>query len=254
MKVSIVTGLPLMNGVYSRMSLSQSLEMLQLFSHPAMDKPIMERLNEKDILLISGSQSKLNRHEQSIINLSSNIFNNADYRLHRLNLRDYKQYISNFRQDIKAKKDSTSCIAILEFEEGDYKGMFGTKASQIMSGSYDLFQMGLQDIKDSTKLELSLWTFVDDERGGMPFYHLIQYQNGKEMHREKIWASESFECSQSWVQTRFDIAKISVDSISLIGEHFNPYIIDNLMLRDKSIDHISREEDYINYNNFYIEN
>ena len=89
-KASFETKLPLSELYSSRSSISQSLQLLSLVSHPYLPKPILNQFpNQKPILLIVSSD-KLSDRELEIIQLSESVGSSGNIHLYKLELDDLK--------------------------------------------------------------------------------------------------------------------------------------------------------------------
>ncbi|MBT8229810.1 MAG: hypothetical protein KJO50_06075, partial [Bacteroidia bacterium] len=254
MKTSINTGIPLINGVYSRMSVSQSLECLQLLSHRAIPRKIFDKLDKRDILVIIGEDAEFHPNERWLLDQCILLRSLDRYSIYALDLDRHKTYLSQVRDSLRSTINSKHPgIVYNEFNLDHQQGMFDTNAKMLNKGTTHIIGYKIPDSLYSKTMELSLWTFVDHEKGGMPFYYLDHFKNEELVETDTKWSIEAYDTQESWVRTSFEIRDtIEFDSISLKGEHFHPYIIDNLLIREKKNDFYRSENGIINYNNYFL--
>lgn len=239
-KLSIATGLPLLNGKLSRVGLNRVLRSLQVVSHPLIKKPALENLPlDKDILLLASNENKLDAHEAALFATGKEIFSNEKIALRRVNpttlLTRTRNAIAFARRDTAAFKNS---IVRISYEENTEHAFFG-KGSQKVAPGWTTFPLPERQDSNLTKTtELSFWVFADKSRFGGPKFYLRQLDaEGNRLSEQKFWTNETFDTQNGWLRVAFTFTpEANLSALELVGQYEFPYFIDELWVREPGVD------------------
>lgn len=256
-KLSLATGLPLLNGKLSRVGLSRVLRSLQIVSHPLIEKPALEDLPaDKDILLLASNEDELDPREVDLLATGRVLFSNEKVALRRVSpaalLARTSQAISLAKSDTTAFKYPVARVA---FEENTDHTFFGGGSRKVAPGWTTFELPARQDSTTADELELSFWVFADKSRFGGPKFYLRQLDaNGKRLSEQKFWTNETFDAQNGWLRVAFNFTPDpKVAEFELVGQYEFPYFIDELWFRDTGVNAgITGPDGRRLYNNFLL--
>ncbi len=239
-KLSLATGLPLLNGKLSRVGLSRVLRSLQIVSHPIIEKPALEELSsDKDILLLASNENDLDPHEASLFATGKVIFSNEKVELRKVSPSTLKERSSVARTSAQKNSKAFSITpARLAFEENKDYAFFGNGSRKVAPG-WTTFPLPEQpDSIKAKETELSFWVFADKSRFGGPKFYLRQLDtNGKRLSEQKFWTNETFDTQKGWLRVAFSFTpEQETAKLELVGQYEFPYYIDELWLRETGVD------------------
>jgi len=219
MRLSLQSGLPLVNAMLSRMSIGQTAEAIELISHPYIEKSLPTKFpNSKDILVVLGAQHlPLTKGEQHIINQGEKILEKEWYSLYALSIEDFKPLIpdTNFKDPIwYSGYDNYSQNA----------GYFKQGALKVEKGQHLILDHTAT--MDTTFL-FSAWVKVDHRRYGVGNFEYRVYNTNSELIFEsKPDIRKSGNVHDDWIRAEQSLKLNSKDRLII---HFNT-------IREQSID------------------
>ena len=105
--ISWKTGLPINAVLMSRTSISQTMENLALYFEPNRKFDIIDKYNNKDILLVVAKGVELNNNEKRFVQYAELITENKIYSAYKLPINNVKQLNTDYRNSIiESSKDS----------------------------------------------------------------------------------------------------------------------------------------------------
>ena len=114
--VSWKTGLPLIDVMLSRTSISHTVKALSLYMEPLSPYPILKDLpNRKDILLMVQKGEELNDNEQRLLFHAQPYIDAGDFALYRLSIDSLEKMPSVYQRQIIRDAEDTSLIAVGDF-------------------------------------------------------------------------------------------------------------------------------------------
>ena len=234
-KISLATGLPLLNGKLSRVGLSRVLRSLQVVSHPLIGKPALEDLPEnKDILLLASNENELAHREAELLATGEILFSNQKVELRRVNPRALLDRTAVART--VARKNTRAFAgtpARIAFEEDTERAFFGTGCRKVEPG-WTTFPLPVPpDSVSARATELSFWVFADKRRFGGPKFYLRHLdKDGKRRSEQKFWTNQTYDAQSGWLRVAFEVEPDpETTSLELVGQYEFPYFIDELWMR-----------------------
>ncbi|MFT6129400.1 MAG: hypothetical protein ACJATN_001124 [Neolewinella sp.] len=256
-KLSLATGLPLLNGKLSRVGLSRVLRSLQVVSHPLIEKPALKELPAgKSILLLASNENVLDPREADLLATGEVLFSNEKVELRRVSP---ATLLARTSEAISLAKSDTAAFAKpaarAVFEKNTTHAFFGD-GSRSVSPGWTTFELPvLQDSTTTNKLELSFWIFADKSRFGGPKFYLRQLgKDGKRLSEDKFWTNETFDAQNGWLRVAFHCSPgPETAELELVGQYEFPYFIDELWLREAGVNvGITGPDGQRMYNNFLL--
>jgi hypothetical protein len=157
MQAAFSTGIPMMNGVMSRTSLSVTEQLAQLVASPLMPHAILDKLaSDRDLLLIVVDEGQLTAGERFLMDHANLLISRGTYRLFRLNVAYLKQAYQTARN--KAVSDSLAVeTPFLHTAETFIAKDEMLLDTLISDGSYE-FSFWIRIDPKSTSLPILEWT------------------------------------------------------------------------------------------------
>ncbi len=237
-RLSLATGLPMINAMLSRMGLDRADEIAQLSGHPTLDRSWVNKLDDRPLLVLLGKDSKLTLGEEWLLSKSRELKKFKDHTLYHL--------------DMKAlKKISVESFKCQDYQEHwIYKGFEETnsvikrtgKGSKVIDRDLVIWS-GTELLQDSVfkekflEVELSLAVYTDSYKYGMPWIKCIQMDStASQIKVDKMDMASSKNIQDSW---RIGSMKIlidkNVDRIIISVNNVNQRLyVDDLLIRPVS--------------------
>ncbi|HHH50731.1 MAG TPA: hypothetical protein ENK52_07120 [Saprospiraceae bacterium] len=208
LQICVASGLPMIDLMLSRVSVSQMLSKLQLVSHPLIERDLYQRLpNEKPILLMAGKKAKLHPNEIWLIQQADTLVNEKDFVILKYELPKQKNKAILHAQEVfkqnnykSSNIDSTGFFIFEHFDETQKElRFFGKGAKRIAAKAKQIWQSPIPKSWQQKEIEASLWIYVDHEKFSLPFITLQALdENGKEVSAKRIWGQRGRDCS-TWL-------------------------------------------------------
>lgn len=239
-KMSLATGLPLLNGKLSRVGLNTVLRSLQIVSHPLIEKPLLDDLPpDKEILLLASNEDELDPREAELFAMGEVLFSNKKVEVRRV-LPGAITGRSRAAKNTAQKNDRAFNTEAdrLAFEENTEQAYFGSGSRKVAPGWTNFSLPERADSLNTKETELSFWVFADKRRFGGPKFYLRQLdEDGKRLSEQKFWTNETFDSQNGWLRVAFNIKPdASLSKLELVGQYEFPYYIDELWLRGIGVD------------------
>lgn len=258
-KVSLASGLPLINGKLSRMSVAHTLDAMQLVSHPSIKKEYLEKLSrDRKILFVSSKDSELHSSEQYLLDISELIFENEKFALHRITVkhfinsnRSYRQAIFNSVVDSDFDKNDTISHAIYyEHFDGDGRSFDCSGSKKVERGRQLVAEFNISEM-DSELLEVSFWNLVESKYQGGPWYILQFLHEDRVIVEHKAWALDQLDTQSGWLRVSIESEVPSdANAMKIFSQYDQSSVIDEILVR-KAQDTINYSCEYRQFVNNY---
>lgn len=268
MSIAFRTGLPLMDAMMSRTSLSQSVAITSLVSNPLLEKQLPENLNQKPVLLItnhiqlSAADNNLIAHADSIAGWKIFTF----YKLSLTAFTDLKEEAVLHFDSLQNKmpKDSLqnyfSELPLQIFYRNDFENLHADKtysgkgALQHTTGGFYLDEIELPE-HPAFWLEISFWTPVVNSGNLYPAMQLEfkdEYENTIAIHG--VNPKESSDIEGGWIRAFRDLEVVpECKSIQIYIEKYPDILIDAVLIRHTAADvYYKNPEGKLMMNNYTI--
>jgi hypothetical protein len=258
MQISMATGLPMVNGMYSRISTSQVQERMEFYSHPLIEKSLHKKFpNQKPILLIHGKPDlKLSVGEQYLIDVSTKLFEDQNLAYYSLDLAKINQDSTLSALKSGEYREMTKCTSCFSnhFDEQKSKVAYAGAGSILVAPkSKPIFEQAIETIEDS-KYEFSCWTYIDKNTFGISVIVVTIYdQNNKMTQQIKVSSQDVSDVHNEWsrLSANFEV-KDKCKVVVHLESRGNQYI-DELTLRPLNRNILYRSNDYILFNGFRVD-
>ena len=237
-RLSMATGLPMINAMLSRMGLARANEITSLAAHPLLPKSIHPDLDDRPLLLVVGQNQKLTRGEQWLKDQSTLLQTNKHHQLYHLDISQLNSTAG----------DTLDCDQYEDYwyykgynERSTVRHMHG-QGSQLIEKNTVLLTVGKlsADTLYHTRYahtELSLAVFTDNEKYGMPWITAVQYDaQGKKIKEDSYDMASAKNILGSWRIANFKFDQSSeTDSLKIALFNINQDLsIDELLIRPQS--------------------
>ncbi len=238
-KLSMATGIPMINAMLSRIGLSDASRAIQFAAHPLFKKDLLELIDlEKNILLIFGeSESDLTLGEQYLIDQSTFLKEYKHYSLHLLNPKELMNAQMAFQDSIKSRLVQTEQHYFLrDFNDQETTNptLDGSPVYMIANNqSMDLCEV---DNFNSDTLVCSLYLKLTNEKYGVPYFYVNQFANQQLLNKTRIQIPNSRDIVDNWIRISENIFLDSTTThLKLeIGDVNQNFYIDNLNIQEKN--------------------
>jgi hypothetical protein len=233
-QLSLATGIPLLNGKLSRLSLSRSLQSLQLTSDPLIAKPLLDVIDDgRDILVLAVKDESLDPEELRIKRLGTSIYRGDEVELLRLPPERLRQV---HREAIDAAlKDSalTKGYVRIDYENDPYVAFTGAGSRLVDKGWTDLLDLELDSLPTASEWQLSAWVYADKRRFGGPKFDLkLLDETGEKVATQNQWINKVYETQNGWQRLDFRFgAQEKAVRVVLTANYDHPFYLDELMIR-----------------------
>jgi hypothetical protein len=261
MGISYQHQIPIIDAKLSRMSVLYSLQIMQLGSHPLINRNLLKELpNRKPILLLCREPDRLSEGERYLLSKAARLFENKNgvvfYSLSpdvdvTDRIEDAKYKIRHTPSDsnyiFKGFNESTSPY-ILEGKGGLHYS--GERMNEL------LFASDNQRFHAGDSLELSFWLYCDPSVYGNPHIHFV-HTNARDsiLSEQTTWFAQEEDTYQHWLRCKYNyVIQDPSDSIKMIAVE-RPGDLDALMLKRKSDQvffPINGNDSVYLFNNYFI--
>lgn len=252
MSDAYTTGLPMLNTMMSRTSISQSLEVSALAGHPLISKHLPTAMDARPLLLVT-ADAELNIPENYMAGQGQLLGRRDGYSYYRLDTAAFHDTKSALLQDFYTLRDTVyinqgayyARQPLQFFEQAlDYNIDFSADLSEEKDlGKYGLYRTGkaeqLLEIKipppDTTIwMEISFWSYTFNETTAYPPLKIEWLkQDGTVFRREDISAKSSADIIGRWVRASgyFEVIPDCAGIRITLLDHPRT-LINNLLVRD----------------------
>jgi len=254
-RYSIASGLPLINGKLSRMSVGHALDAMQLVSNPIIPRKYLDQLSEsKDILILRAIEEKLSVGEQWIADLGEEIYKDKYISLHRLQVKNIKEQGKAMLEKAQVMDSTITYPIVYEHYEENQKVAFAGTGCKLVHANDGIFSIPISGEQRSKKLNLSFWYYVDITKEGAPFFFLrCKDENGKIINQQRRWALNILDTHKGWLRAEMELEiPKNTSELDLVSEYKSDFYIDELLLKNTGDDIYFQEGTKIYYNNFLV--
>ena len=238
-QLSLATGLPMVNAMLSRIGLQHTLERVQMYANPLVERTLLQKFpNQKDILLVIGTDPlpELSVGEKFLIDISERVVETKEYSLYRLKLSDLANntIYQNAKADYAAGKGSKP-IYHLNFDEKKAEQAFYGAGSYQVNSKEEVLGTFVSPFEKDTIMNFSAWTYLDKGRWRCGFWVLkVKDQAGAELQTVAMETRKSNDVQDTWIraEARCNLPKGGQVSVIAITET-PPMMIDEVMLWPK---------------------
>lgn len=258
-RFSIATGLPLINGKLSRMSLGQTLSSMALVSHQTIKKDILNTLPEhKSILLVTSLENELSDGEKILSEAGIEIHRNDKMKLVKLDIGAYRDSLSAIRKSLLSTEiDSLTWVPPIIYdrcEQDSRQAYSGLGSMTIEKGKHVILSLPLSESKGLDTLEMSFWYFADRSRYGGPRWKIQCKSEGKVTFEDNKYALDILDTQSGWLRVNVDIpVPEGSDELSLNSTYQFEHSIDDIMVKQKNQKVKTNFHGEVFYNNYKIE-
>ena len=258
-RISLATGIPLINSMLSRVSVGQSSEAIELISNPLIEKSLPKKFpNQKDILLLLGAEHlPLTEGEIFLTEISDTILKNEHFTLFRLPLNKLNdnKYIKEAKNTPETDKSKNNIIYNGFNDNNSNIKYFGNGAKVMEKGEHIVFEGTINDPTDSI-YQFSCWTHIDNEKYGMGDFRLmIINEKNETLYDKNIETRRSSDIHDDWIRSEDTFKYQKGQKIKLLFNCNRTLTLDELLIRPKN-QHIKLElsNSSFLYNGFKIFN
>ena len=231
-RLSLATGLPLVNGKLSRVSLGHSLAALQLVSDPLVERELLNELDpDRDLLLLASREDSLQPGERFLLELGEVVHRDERVELRRLPPAAVRAATAAAR----VEPAPPGRYVWLDPEEDTRAPAFaGAGARHQPAGNDFVWDVKLDSFPPGSELEFSFWTWADPTiYGGPKFTFHVRNTAAESLLREQRWINRTLDTQAGWLRTalRFTVPEGAVDLI-VKGDYFHEYFVDAALLRE----------------------
>jgi hypothetical protein len=255
---SMSTGLPMINGMLSRIGVTDASKSIQLSGHPLIKKEKLLELDaNKDLILVYGKGAKhLTIGERYLLDHSEILSDQKEFQLRSLKLEVLKS--DQMREDYQSYFDTTSIDSKhvhVGFDEIPTKVVLAGEGSKTISSDTILFENSLNFVSDS--VECSIYVKLDNQMYGNPqfFVDLIQ-KDGTILNTINFNSYQSRDIQLGWIRasSRFEIND-EIHQLRISAKEINQtFLIDELCIRPIDIKSKTvKETGDLLYDNYLID-
>lgn len=253
--LSLATGLPLLNGKLSRLSLSRSLLSLQITTHPLVRKDLLDQLDlRKDILLLAAPDNQLDPPERRVRELGTSLYRSDELEL--LALDPQVLHTEHAAAVAASQRDSSRSEAYhrFAFEDNHPVAFYGQGSRWVGKFWQDILRLPADSLRGADAYDVSFWVYTDGRRfGGPEFYLKVEDAAGARLSEQHQWVNTVYETQNGWqrVDFRLEIPP-AAHTVRLIAHHHQFFYLDEVLLRPVGSNVRITGPDGILYNNYRI--
>lgn len=254
-RLSLASGLPLINGKLSRASLSNTLNSMQLVSNPHIKKEILADLSkDKSILLLQAVDAMLKPGELSLMNFSDTIHHTNDIVLGRVDLAVMESKLNALRNATRASSNKFAQPLLYEHYEQDNAFAFAGKGSRLLkAGKNIIAKLSLDKNRIADSLHLSFWYYSDPAIYGGPLWTVQCFSGDKISNERNVVTLNLTDTQKGWLRVEFMVPISATDTdLILLSDYVKPSYIDELLIRDVNGNVSYKDGASFYYNNFLI--
>ena len=254
-QLSVATGLPLLNGKLSRLSLARCLLSLQMTTDPLVRKDLLDRLDTtKAILLLATTDDDLDPPERRLRDLGERVYQDKNIELLRLDPSVLHREHAAALAAISTDTLLTANYRRYAYEYNPDVAFFGAGSQRVGPNWQDLVKLPVDSLP-ARELDVSFWVYTDKRRfGGPKFYLRFEDAAGERISEAYQWTNTVYETQRGWQRVAFAVTvPPATATVRLISNYEHAYYVDELLLRpqDRNVmidDAVSGQL----YNNYFV--
>lgn len=254
-QLSLVTGLPLLNGKLSRLSLARCLLSLQMTTDPLVRKDLLDQIDtSKHILLLAAPDQNLNPPERRLRELGLPLY--KDDKRELLGLDPAILHREHIAAVAAVAKDTTLTDEYYRFayEYNEDQAFYGKGSQRVGKNWQDVFQLPVDSLRGEGPYHVSFWAYTDGSRfGGPKFYLKLEDAAGAKISEQYQWANTVYETQRGWQRIAFDLdVPAEARTLKLISNYDHPYYIDEVLIRPAGRSVLVAEAGGRLFNNYWV--
>ncbi len=261
--MSMISGLPLIDGMLSRLSLDHGMGIVQLGSNPLIKKDLLEKMPDaRPILVMDMSEAeRLPGHQNYLLNRSIPLGEFKNFDLYRLEIDSLsstpeidrarsKYLLKQFKSPLHYDGfDGMNTSEDFRYQSGSL--LIGEGVNQMM------YSTKLESLQDSMDIEVSFWTLFTNIHESTPKFNFETIDsNGIVIDNIFIDSQYSIDLKNDWVKVSATLnTSENLDELRLYSTSLKSEIIDDLMIRYQEEDAVVDNQllDQFLWNNYLIQ-
>ncbi len=259
LRLSLATGLPIINPMLSRIGTQHAMERVQMFAHPLIERALLPQFpNQKDLLLlVAPGGETLQTGERYLVDISERLAETPRYALYRLRLADLarsaaiekaqQQYARGYREEP---------LLHLGFDETPTEvAFYGRGCHQLPPGEHEVCHL-LSPYDRDTVIVFSAWSYADAGRWSSCFWHVRVNNGAGEVLLDELLESRRSNDVQGqyWFRVERAVYLPHQGTLSVTAFSDRPMRIDEVVLWPKGSSPLGgkpEEEDFL-FENFRV--
>lgn len=254
--LSLATGLPLLNGKLSRLSLARCLLSLQVTTHPLVNKDILNQIDTtKDILLLAAPDKNLDPPERRLRELGTSLFKSDNLELLRLDPQLLREEHNAAIAGIATDTTLTTDYHRFAYEYNKERAFFGEGSQRLGLFWQDVFKLPVDSLKGDGPYDISFWVYTDGRRfGGPKFYLKLEDASGGKVSEQYQWTNTVYETQHGWQRVAFQLEVPNEGAtLKLISNYDHPCYVDEVLIRPVGRSVLVEDGEGKLYNNYWVE-
>lgn len=257
-RLSLATGLPMVNAMLSRIGSRHVLERTQLLSNPLVERSMLPKFpNGKDLLLLVASDAdQLKPGERYLRDISQLLATSKDFSLYRLRLHDLaRSRAIEAAQAAWLNGDRTPPALHLRFESEAREPYFASKGSHQTVPTEETLAKFVSPYERDTLMQFAAWTYIDPGPWSAGWWVLtVRDANGGEVSRTVLETRKTTDVQDSWLRSEAEIWLPKSCVLDIVSYLPQPMLVDDVMLWPKGISPIvdCPGEDFFLYEGFKV--
>lgn len=204
-RISLLKNIPLISGMFSRISTSQIAERIEFISHPLIEKSLQNKFPDKrKILILVGKDNPLKTGEQELVKRGGLLFENEAYQIF-----EFDPFKVNENDQLMLAQSlilSDSIKLTKYYHEGfddspSNSVYFGKGSVSVITGDHEIVSFNIESGIDSI-FTFSAWTKIDNEKYGVGFWEVvIKDEKGNEKERLYYEIRKSNDVHDNWIRS-----------------------------------------------------
>ncbi len=237
-RLSLATGLPIINPTLSRIGTQHVMERVQLFAHPLVERSLLPKLKpDKDILLLVASEEQpLSTGEKYLQSLAIPLAETPRYRLYRLRVSDMVRSAAIEEAQQRYRQGYRSAPAFyLSFDQTPSDIAFYGPGAYRTTPQEDSIGTFRSPYERDTTVVFAAWNYADAGRWNPGFWRLIVRDlEGREIRREEIESRKSPDVQGNyWFRVEKEVHLPRHATLSVIAFGEKAMYIDEVMVWPK---------------------
>ncbi|MBC7777590.1 MAG: hypothetical protein H7246_19305 [Phycisphaerae bacterium] len=204
-RISMATGLPMVNSMLSRIGLQHTLERVQMLSNPLVERTMLQKFpNQKDILLLVGSDAipELKTGEKYLLDISERVAETKDFSLYRLRLADLanSKAIQQAKSAFQSGTFPAPSLHLGYDDQPSSLAFYGAGCRQTKAKEDDVFDF-VSPFERDTQMVFSGWTYVDPGKWSAGFWLFsVRDAAGAELENFKVETRQCNDVQGNWIR------------------------------------------------------
>ncbi len=238
LRLSLATGLPVVNPLLSRVGTQHIMERLQMLAHPLVERGLLAKFpNSKDLLLlVAKGEGPLQTGERYVESLAERLAETPRYALYRLRLADLARGEAIREAQERYAQGYREVPALhLSFDEQPSETTFYGRGSQTLAPGEHAVATFSSPYDCDTTVVFSAWSYADAGRWNACSWLLaVRTDAGEEILRETLESRRSNDVQgHYWFRTEKEVYLPHRSTLFIAAVSDRPMRIDEVMLWPK---------------------